>query len=388
MNGSPANDANDSRDIELSVRSSRASLSAMRFLSRLFWCGYSSLHVLILVAGLMLPAYVFQIFRGAGVEAAFALLGSIFIGSSVIDAVLGQNRRSVPQADQSMVVKVSGLVLVPYLAVVIAMIGVTGACLVLGGTLWEAPGIFIASIGVTGLLNGAVGIVSAHELIHRRSWAARGFGLMMLSFSCYATFYREHLDGHHRDVATPDDPSSARLNESIYRFLPRAIVGNVRKAIALEKKAQRRQGWSFWSHRNPTLMFSLVSASILTLLVWIGSWQAGLFFLGQSLFAVITLETINYIQHYGLTRKQQQGGYEPVSPRHSFNSPFLFDNLTLLNLMRHSDHHAYAARPYAILRLAERVPLFPLPPVFMMVIAYLPPLWFVLMNPRVEAASR
>ncbi len=72
------------------------------------------------------------------------------------------------------------------------------------------------------------------------------------------------------------------------------------------------------------------------------------------------LEIINYVEHYGLhRRKGEDGRYERTNHTHSWNSNFVFTNLVLFHLQRHSDHHAFAKRPIrssVIMTIARRCP--------------------------------
>jgi alkane 1-monooxygenase len=108
-----------------------------------------------------------------------------------------------------------------------------------------------------------------------------------------------------------------------------------------------------------------------------------LYFLAAATCGFLLLETVNYIEHYGLAReKMSSGGYEAVKPHHSWNSDHLLGRLLLFELSRHSDHHYRAARKYQVLRHMEPSPQMPTGYPGMMVLAMVPPLWFAVMNPR------
>jgi alkane 1-monooxygenase len=110
------------------------------------------------------------------------------------------------------------------------------------------------------------------------------------------------------------------------------------------------------------------------------------FLLVQAFYGASLLEVVNYIEHYGLLRqKDSTGRYERCAPRHSWNSNHLVTNLFLYQLQRHSDHHANPTRRFQALRHFEDSPQLPSGYAGMLVLAYIPPLWFWVMDKRVKA---
>lgn len=242
---------------------------------------------------------------------------------------------------------------------------------------------WILSIGTLG---GIIAINLGHELIHKdpriESWAG---GLLLASVS-YGGFKVEHVRGHHVAVSTPEDASSSQYNQGLYSFLPHAFVHNFTNAWRLEKEYLTRKGKSFFSVDNELFWWYGISAALTATFAVLWGWQGAIFFLGQSFFAALALEIINYIEHYGLHRRELDNGkYERVTPAHSWNSNYLLTNLALFQLQRHSDHHAYAKRRYQVLRHYEESPQLPGGYASMYVLALFPPLWKKVMNPRVEA---
>ena len=238
----------------------------------------------------------------------------------------------------------------------------------------------------TGVISGSVAITAAHELIHRPSRFEQSVGGVLLASVCYGGFKIEHIYGHHVHVATPGDASSARFGQTVYGFVPLAIASNLGNAWRLAQQLQRKRGLPAW--RNEFLLW--VGLSVLFAL---GIWQlfgmAGLvFFLAQSLVAICELEAINYIEHYGLARRRQGNAYERVAPEHSWNSSYRLGNWFLLNLARHSDHHAAAARRYQELRHIEAAPQLPGGYSAMLMLSLVPPLWFRVIHPRIPARLR
>ncbi|MBQ0753303.1 MAG: alkane 1-monooxygenase [Gammaproteobacteria bacterium] len=242
---------------------------------------------------------------------------------------------------------------------------------------------WILSIGTLG---GIIAINLGHELIHKdpriENWAG---GLLLASVS-YGGFKVEHVRGHHVTVSTPEDASSSQYNQGLYSFLPHAFVHNFTNAWRLEKEYLARKGKSFFSIDNELLWWYGISAALAVTFSVLWGWQGAAFFLGQSFFAALALEIINYIEHYGLHRRTLENGkYERVTPAHSWNSNYLLTNLALFQLQRHSDHHAYAKRRFQVLRHYEESPQLPGGYASMYVLALFPPLWKKVMNPRVEA---
>jgi alkane 1-monooxygenase len=244
----------------------------------------------------------------------------------------------------------------------------------------------LEQIGLTlsmGLSCGMLGINVAHELGHRNSPHEQFMARLLLMSSWYWHFIIEHNKGHHKNVATPQDPASARLNEPLYSFFCRSIWGGIRSAWKIQTQQALHQGYSVWSLKNEMIL-ALLTQIVFTLGV---GFFFGIFamtgFLAAAFFGILLLETVNYIEHYGLTRKQDgPQRYGKVNPSHSWNADHIISRLFLFNLSRHSDHHYNAARKYQILRHHEQAPQLPTGYPGMMIIALIPPLWFRIMNKK------
>ena len=236
-----------------------------------------------------------------------------------------------------------------------------------------------------GIVAGGGGINVAHELMHRSAPLPRAAAEILMTLVTYPHFCVEHILGHHRNVATPEDPASARRGEMVYLFFLRTVFGGLRSAWHLEgqrvvKKKLRPFGWSDRRMRHPMLVVAVYAAVGLAF-----GWTGIAVFFGQSVVAVALLEVINYVEHYGLSRQQNPDGrYERVMPKHSWNSAHRLTGWYLFNLPRHADHHYEARRPYNELRHLEDSPQLPLGYATMVIIALVPPLWFWMMNPRVD----
>lgn len=246
-------------------------------------------------------------------------------------------------------------------------------------------------VGMTlsmGVLGGAVGITFAHELVHRRQRFERALGEILLASVSYTHFAIEHVHGHHRHVATPHDPATARLGESFYRFLPRTFVGSLTSAWRLEIERLARRGKDAFSWSNRMLRYGGTQLLLYPLVWMIAGGTATAVFAGQAVVAFSLLEVINYIEHYGLMRREIAAGeYERIGPRHSWDSPYRLSNWMLINLARHSDHHCAASKRYQSLELAAAAPQLPAGYATMFLLALVPPLWFRVMDRRAVAAA-
>ena len=242
---------------------------------------------------------------------------------------------------------------------------------------------WIISMGTVG---GIIAINLGHEFVHKDPKLETWMGGLLLSSVTYAGFKVEHVRGHHVHVSTPEDASSARYNQGIYHFLPRAFARNFVNAWKLEKQYLERKGKKNLSVHNELIWWYALSALFAVSFGVLIGWQGVLFFLAQSFVAAFTLEVVNYIEHYGLHRRVLENGrYERVTPAHSWNSNYLLTNLALFQLQRHSDHHAYAKRRYQVLRHYDESPQLPGGYAAMYVLALIPPLWKKVVNPRVRA---
>lgn len=241
----------------------------------------------------------------------------------------------------------------------------------------------------TGIILGANAINVAHELGHRDSFAERVLAKILLMPTLYGHFYIEHNHGHHLEVGTPNDPSSARYNQALFLFWPQAIFGTYFKAWKLQKKLNNSLHIPFWSFKNDMLLFS-VGHGLYLLLIFLFLGKTALLVAGFSaLVGILLLETINYIEHYGLRRKPLPSGrYERVKEIHSWNSNHVLGRIVLYELTRHSDHHFKSNKKYQLLDCHQSSPQLPYGYPTSMVLAFIPPLWFKIMNPRVPEEMR
>ncbi len=243
----------------------------------------------------------------------------------------------------------------------------------------------IALVMATGIANG-VGINTAHELGHKTSGFERWLAKITLAPVAYGHFFIEHNKGHHKNVATPEDPASSKMGETFWAFLPRSVVGSAKSAWNIEAERLQRLNKPVISFENENLQAWGMTVVLFTALtIWLGPW-ALVFLVAQAVFGFCLLEVVNYLEHYGLKReKLPSGRYERCQPRHSWNSNHVVTNLLLYQLQRHSDHHANPTRHYQSLRHFDDSPQLPSGYCAMILAAYFPPLWFRLMDSKVVA---
>ncbi|MEO7309738.1 MAG: alkane 1-monooxygenase [Chitinophagaceae bacterium] len=243
----------------------------------------------------------------------------------------------------------------------------------------------IGHIMVMGLLCGSFGINVAHELGHRGSKAEQFLAKGLLLTSLYMHFFIEHNKGHHKNVATPADPSSARVGEPLYAFWFRSVAGVYAGAWRIANDDLRKKGLPAVHWKNEMLQFQLVQITCCTIIALVFGWAVLGYFLLAAAMGFLLLETVNYIEHYGLTRTASAAGkYERASPHHSWNSNHIIGRLTLFELSRHSDHHYLASRKYQVLRHHHDAPQLPTGYPGSMLMAAVPPLWFWVMDKRVK----
>ncbi|MEO1191322.1 MAG: alkane 1-monooxygenase [Pseudomonadota bacterium] len=245
----------------------------------------------------------------------------------------------------------------------------------------------IALMLCVGIGTGTFGVVYAHELMHRRDRWSKALAETLLGTVLYGHFITEHLKIHHPYVGTPRDNVTARYRESLYAFLARAIPGSLASAWRVERNRLRLRGKPLYALANPFWRYAGAGVLAMVLALAIGGWFGLLLFLVQAATAIFLTETINYIQHYGLTRRYLgQGKYERVQAKHSWNAFKPVTSWLLINLQRHSDHHAFPARPYPLLQAYEKgqAPRMPFGYPVMFCAAMVPPLWRRLMDWRVR----
>ncbi len=303
----------------------------------------------------------------------------------VLDAIIGADVRN-PSPDEEPVLEkdLRYRVLTWVCAPLQVLVVFWGAWVVSRGglSLLELGG-FTLSMGIS---SGVMGINVAHELTHRVNGRFEpALSKIMLWTVFYTHWGLEHVVGHHRNVATPEDPATARLGESFYRFWPRTVFEGFNSAWDFETGRVRKKGRPVWSRYNRMAVSLAAEVALLLGAALVFGAGAVAFIIAQGVVAFTLLEAVNYIEHYGLLRELRPNGtYGPVRPVHSWNSSNWLTNRFLFNLQRHSDHHFQPGRRYQLLRHHDESPQLPTGYAGMILLALVPPLWKKVIDPKVR----
>ncbi len=248
-------------------------------------------------------------------------------------------------------------------------------------------GELILSVFNVGVLLGVCGINVAHELGHRQDRFSRWMARLLLIPALYSHFTLEHNYGHHLNVGTPEDPATARKNETVYQFWIRSILNGFRNAWAIGDKMLKTSGRPQWMHE--VRLGQIAQFIFLGFVVALAGWTSLFPYLGAALIGILALESVNYIEHYGLLRKPLTSGrYEPMTESHSWNSNHELGRIMLFELVRHADHHYQTTRKYQALRHLDQSPQLPYGYPMSILLALIPPVWFKVMNPLVDQLQR
>jgi alkane 1-monooxygenase len=236
-----------------------------------------------------------------------------------------------------------------------------------------------------GMLCGTFGINVAHELGHRKNKLEQTLAKTLLLSSLYMHFFIEHNKGHHKNVATPNDPSSARYNEWVYAFYFRTIVFSYLSAWHIANDEVKKQGKNIISIHNEMIQAQLIQLVLVLGIYFVFGGTIMIYFLLAAFMGILLLETVNYIEHYGLQRKATgENKYERTLPQHSWNSNHPYGRVLLFELSRHSDHHYLASRKYQVLQHHDNAPQLPTGYPGSMLLALVPPIWCSIMNKKIK----
>lgn len=340
---------------------------------------------------LMSVLYPLQPFAGLALHAATGQpawlllpLALTWVAGPVLDALVGEDENNPPEEVVMALERDRYYRWLTYAVVPLHLLSFYGVA-AYAGTQPIPAWAFVALAVVAGMTSG-LAINTGHELGHKRSRLERGLSKFVLAIPAYGHFTIDHNRGHHRDVATPEDCASARMGESIYRFARREIPGAFRRAWAIERERLAVRGKPALHPDNRILRSFLLTAALqLPLVVAFGPPML-LFIVIHNGLAWWQLTSANYIEHYGLLRRRgPDGRYERCRPHHSWNSNHVVSNLSLFHLERHSDHHAHPLRRYQSLRHFPDLPTLPTGYFGCYLLAWVPPLWFRVMDPRLLA---
>ena len=244
---------------------------------------------------------------------------------------------------------------------------------------------YVGKVFAMGLLCGVLGINIGHELGHRPSRWAQFFGELLLLTSLNTHFLPYHNEGHHREVATPDDAATAKKGQSLFSFWITSHFGSYIKAWKIENNRMKRLGKSVFSFSNRMIIYSIANLLLVFGIYYYFDSKVLLAFILAAVIGILLLETVNYIEHYGLLRKKNESGrYERVKHWHSWNSDHQIGRLMLFNLSRHSDHHYKASKKYQVLESVPESPQMPTGYPGMMMLSLIPPLWFAVMDKKLD----
>ena len=307
-----------------------------------------------------------------------------YVAGPLIDWLLGGDRNNPPEEVVMQLSQDRYYRWLTYLTVplhYITLIGVAWYAVSQQLSIWG-----VLALAVIAGLTGGLAINTGHELGHKNTKLEKLLAKIVLAVPAYGHFTIDHNLGHHRNVSTPDDPASARMGESIYKFALREIPGAFKEAWAIEKDRLQRRDKPVWHPNNQILQSYALSAVLTVALIVTLGWIMVPFLLIHNVFAYLQLTSANYIEHYGLLRRKDENGkYERCEPHHSWNSNHVYSNLLLFHLERHSDHHANPLRRYQALRHFDDVPQLPNGYFGAYLMAYLPSLWFRIMDKRLLA---
>lgn len=339
------------------------------------------------------PAYLIGLFSAFCIVAGFyaggiwlvALVLLLYFALPIAEHLMGESRwpsaSRIAALSQGAIARYDLIVWITAASFILLVGWALWAVSVTPLTWWE----FIAFAVLMGEYGGFVGIVTAHELMHRNRTNKRQLAFLLLSLVSYSHFCIEHVRGHHVRVATPEDPATAPRGQSLYGFLPRTIIGGIRSAWGLENERLARKGLSAWSAQNNILRWHGFTIALIVVTGFLLGPLSVLLLVIQSAIAIIALEAINYTEHYGMERTRlANGNYERVRPAHSWNSSHILSNINMFNLGRHSDHHYQSNRPYYKLRHYDDVPQFPYGLAGMIMLSFIPPLWFRVMDRELD----
>jgi alkane 1-monooxygenase len=315
----------------------------------------------------------------------WAFLAFFYLGMPVLDRLFGEDRSNPPESAVPALEADPYYRYITWAVVPLLWFGFVFNVVFLATHALSWP-LWLAVVLTTGNILG-FGLNLGHELGHKKTWIDRKLSLLTLALGGYGHFSVEHNRGHHRWVATPEDPASSRMGESIWRFVRREMPGAFFRAWGLEKQRLARRGQGVWHPDNEILQGACITLTLYgTLVALFGVALIPVLAL-IALWGAFQLTSANYIEHYGLVRKKlDQGRYERTQPHHSWNSNHVASNLALFHLQRHSDHHAHPTRCYQSLRDFPELPTLPVGYFGMFLLAYVPPLWFRVMNPRLIEA--
>jgi alkane 1-monooxygenase len=327
---------------------------------------------------------------GLGMEGFWSFTTPVyaFLVIPLLEILLSQDAENLNEAslESRGVNPIFDIMLYANVPIVFSLIWIVGTKVAAGGyEVYEYLG-FALSLGI---VLGTNGINVAHELGHRQASPERFLGKLLLLPSFYMHFYIEHNYGHHLNVATPEDPVTARYNQSVYNFWFTSVFRQYLSAWNIQRALLKKEGVSFFDFRNDMFWALIIQLAYIALLYAFFGGFTTVFLILCGVIGFLLLETVNYIEHYGLLRlKKPSGRYERVREIHSWNSNHVIGRIVLYELTRHSDHHFKSSKKYQLLEYHDTSPDMPYGYPTSMVLSLIPPLWFRIMNPRIPVEMK
>eukprot|EP00887_Chlorella_sp_A99_P006723 scaffold3.g6723.t1 len=329
----------------------------------------------------------------ASIAASLAAVWLAFVLVPLLDLVLGRDLRNPPPVGAAAAAAAAAdlsyrSVLYAYVPLHLAMVWGLEALL---ASTPAHPLVFLGCVASAGTAGG-IAFSAAHELSHGHARLERGLAALLLAHTCYMHWADSHLAHHVKaraHVATPEDPATARRGEPLWAFIPRSIWGNLVDGYGMEVRRLQARGAPLLSPVNRMVWWAACPLALAAASFALFGALGLTFFLAQAAWVMLNLELVNYIEHYGIVRaKRPDGRYERIGPEHSWNVNTLATSAIAFRLQRHSDHHDDASKPFHLLRDVAEAPQLPACYPCMMMLAIVPPLWFAVMDPRVDALQQ
>ena len=305
----------------------------------------------------------------------------VFILVPIIDLVLPYLSKQDVDLKENMLHNFSILIILPCILflIVFGLIVVSNSSISI---------LVAAALGAAvGMSGGSIGITTAHELIHRQNKYMRGIGVFLLVLCCYGHFRIEHVYGHHKHVATKEDPATARRGENFYFYFMRCVINSVISSWNIEKNILDKKNINTLSLQNRMLHYFVLEIIFLFIAFFVAGINGLVFVIFHSFVSITLLELVNYIQHYGLERKMDNGKYERFTDHHSWNSRHISANWSTFNLGLHAEHHQSASKHYPLLSQEEKKIEMPANYSIMLIMALIPPLWFFIMDRKLASLN-
>lgn len=335
------------------------------------------------LSAFILAATVYISFTNVGIWTYLPLLFS-FVFIPLVELLFKPDAKNLSEVEKKKATAAPFFNLVLYAVVVVQVFFLIYFMMVIQENLSTFD--LIGRIISMGILCGIFGINVGHELGHRTNRFEQFLGEILLLTSLETHFLPYHNSGHHHNVATPKDPATARKGEVVFLFWFRSQLGSYFQAWNIENDRLHKKGKSFLSFSNKMLVYTLAQITLLATIYYFFNIQTMLYFMAAALLGIILLETVNYIEHYGLLRQLKENeNYERVQHHHSWNSNHILGRTMLFELSRHSDHHYKASKQYQLLDSMPMSPQMLTGYPGMMLLALVPPLWFKVMHKQLDS---